>query len=123
MLARFLARGRDELRADFRQYYGLDLERIREEMSCSSAASLAAMLPRQARSWVRENPDLAWDDRTWMLRSIEHSCRVLCWMRTKDAARGLNPPRPIDPPSVARDRANRIARTDVAEIDRVLGRG
>lgn len=41
-----------ELRADFQQFYGLNIDRMGEEYSLLHAADLAVQLPFEARVWA-----------------------------------------------------------------------
>jgi hypothetical protein len=109
-----------ELRADFQQTYGLDLDGMGVDYSIAHAACLAAQLPPGARIW-RGTPD-EWDANTYLLVRIEHALRVIAWQSTEDAQKRRNYPKPIDTPAsraqleqkVARSRANR------AMVDAVL---
>lgn len=111
-----------ELRADFQQVYGLDLGRMGVDYSHAHAACLCAQLPPGSRVW--RDTVAEWDERMYMLASMEHTLRVLAWQRTEDAAKRRNYPKPIQTPAgreqlrqqVERTRANR------AMVDAVLAR-
>lgn len=88
----------------------------------SHAAVLCAQLPKTGRVWTAIDPDNAWDDKTVLLREIEHGIRVLAWQKTKAAQQKRDFPEPIPEPS-QRDRGKRDA--DAlryrAFVDSVLG--
>lgn len=85
------------------------------------AAALAAQLPLESRVVRAEAPEAAWGDADEMLRRIEHSLRVLAWQQTKDGAKGRNAPRPLPSPVEQARVRRKVERTDVDEINRILG--
>lgn len=110
-----------ELRADFMQYYGADLDGLRREIGEIRTADLAAQLPRDSRALRALHPELEWSDADYMLWSIEYSLRVLRWQNTKDGQKGRNQPRPLPTPrDYARVGAKADA-TDMAAIAEALG--
>lgn len=119
-LAQLWASNRDELEADFRQYYGLNLESINTDYSLRHAAVLAAQLPRESRSLTKTCPDLVWSDEMYMLSKIEHLCRVMLWTKTKDAEHKRNFPEPNDTPAKVRAMRDRLENTDIKEIDELI---
>lgn len=110
----------DELRADFQQYYGLNIDRMCADYSPEHAAALLAQLPPGSRTYRSERPELAWGYTEALLASIEYSLRVLRWQNTKDGQRDHNPPKPIDPPGGG-EKASKIRRTNWRFVDKVLG--
>ena len=89
-----LMRGhRLELRADFQQYYGLDLYGI----TARHAADLAVMLPRGSRTMRAVNPSNEWSTTEHLLSLIEFWLHVLVWRETKDAKYKRNVPQQITP--------------------------
>lgn len=123
MLALLLAVSKDELEADFAQYYGLDLGRMGVDYTISHAAVLASQLPPHARCFVKLNPDLAWSDERMLLERLDYHLQHLTWMLSKDAQQGTNRPEPPETPSEAANRAKRIREAEVnrATVDRILG--
>lgn len=110
----------DELRADFQQYYGLNLDRMGADYSPEHAGALCAQLPRGARTMLAEDEGLRWGDQEAMLSSIEHGIRVLCWQNTKDGQKGRNAPKPVALPG-SRSARSKIERTDLDFVRSVLG--
>lgn len=114
----------DELVADFRQYYMVDLPL--SPTACPEAARWAVLwsqLPRGSRTARSHNPDLAWDEGDWLSWAVEVDVRRLCWMLSEDGAKGRNAPRPLPTPG---ERARNEARRDAAlsaraEIDAIIG--
>lgn len=121
-LARVEADSPDELRADFQQYYGLNIDGMGVDYTHAHAAALVAQLPRDARVLVHAVPDAEWTEQTRILAHIEYSLRLLLWSRTKDAQTGRNKPKPLPSPSERRKRRERIEGADKAFVDKVLGR-
>lgn len=120
MLARLWATSRDELEADFRQFYHLNLLDINIAFSLRHAAVLAAQLPRDSRAISRLSPDMAWSDEMHMLSKIEHLCRINLWSKTKDSQHGRNFPEPNDTPSKVRKMRERLENTNLKEIDELI---
>lgn len=115
----------DELRADFQQYYGLNIDRMGylDGFSHAHAAVLAAQLPSTSRVFTAYDPNNAWDEQTAFLAHIEYNLRVLIWQKSKDGAKNRNPPKP---PQTPKERAQALARranVDKQLVDKVLGMG
>lgn len=121
-LARVEADSPDELRADFQQYYGLNIDGMGVDYTHAHAAALVAQLPRDARVFVHASADAEWTEQTRILAHIEYSLRLLLWSRTKDAQTGRNKPKPLPSPGERRKRRERIEGADKAFVDKVLGR-
>ncbi len=86
-----------ELRADFRQFYGVGLGELGRSLPVSEAADLAACLPAGSRCAAPEGQAWGWDDTRWLLARIEYGLRVLAWHNTEDGRKGRNPPRMVAP--------------------------
>lgn len=114
---------REELTADFRQYYGLDLADMGHGYSVAHAAILAAQLPEGARSLGAIDPVLSWSTDRYLLASIEYSLRALLWTKTKDAAKGRNRPKMVPTPSQRERLRKKVEGTDIERIRKALGIG
>ena len=110
-----------ELYADFRQYYGVDFDKLRGEIGELRTADLAAQLPSDSRSFRAIRPELMWTDRDYMLWSIEFSLRVLRWQPTKDGQANRNKPRPLPTPADRARIVDKIEATDMKAIADALG--
>lgn len=121
LLASLMRKRPDELRADFQQFYGLNIDGAGREYGMLHAAALAAQLPREARCVRLENPETQWGDGLYMLRAAEHTLRVLAWQQTEDAAKRRNFPKPLPTPADRARVRRRLERTDVGRINRILG--
>lgn len=119
-LAQLWASNHDELEADFRQYYGLDLGEINISFSLRHAAVLASQLPRDSRALSAAHPDFIWSDEMYMLSRIEHLCRVLLWTKSKDAEHKRNFPEPNDTPAKFKAMRDRLENTNIKEIDELI---
>ena len=86
-----------ELRADFRQFYGVGMGELGRSLPVSEAADLAACLPAGSRCATPEGQAWGWDDTRWLLARIEHGLRVLAWHNTEDGRKGRNAPRMLTP--------------------------
>ena len=110
---------------DFQRYYGIALpvEGDADVADLARMALLWAALPDDSRCVRRLVPETRWTPTDYLLRSIEYFAHVLVWQRTKDGAKGLNEPSPVQTPA---ERARNAARRDEAlaaraEIDEILG--
>jgi hypothetical protein len=110
-----------ELRADFQQYYGLNIDGMGVDFTVLHAADLAAQLPSDSRTFKAENIELEWTDSDYMLWSIEFSLRVLRWQNTEDGRKNRNKPRPLPTPAEHARIADKINSTDMALIAEQLG--
>lgn len=111
----------DELRADFQQYYGLDLDGMGADYTHEHAACLAVQLPRESRTARAMAPEAEWGWAEALLAAIEYNTRWLVWAQSKDAQKGRNRPEPLDGPGATRERKAR--ETDFGHIEEILGRG
>lgn len=94
ILASFLRRFPDELRADFQQHYGLNLDDMGGSYSISHAACLAAQLPKDSRTFVASDPACEYASATnRLLALIEYHTHVGWYMSTEDARKGRNQPK------------------------------
>lgn len=117
-LARLRKRYRAELRADFRQYYGVSFDGMLET-SVIEAADLAIMLPRGSRTFTAINPEYSWEQSHYLLANIANSLQLLVWAQTKDGQKNRKRPKPITPPK--RPREKTVAYT-VDEYKELLSR-
>lgn len=88
----------DELRADFRQYYGIDADAMGEGYTLVHAASLVAMLPAGSRVRAAEDPASAWGLDQQLAAATANASRYLLWAMTGGGKR----PEPIGPPERGR---------------------
>lgn len=118
---------RDELVADFKQYYNIDLPLCEEGLDAVEDGMrlgiLWSQLPASSRVARADLPDLAWGDSERLLWSIEYTLRVIAWQRTEDGAKGRRKPKPLQTPAErsANIRNAEEAIADRAEVDRILG--
>ncbi|MDR1954283.1 MAG: DUF5361 domain-containing protein [Clostridiales Family XIII bacterium] len=84
-----------QVRADFQEHYGLNLDDMGEAYSRHHAAELLVMLPQKSRVWVAMNPGNAWGWQEHFMSSMEFSLRWLVWAKTKDGQKNRNRPKPI----------------------------
>ena len=111
-----LVRHPGELYADFRQFYGVDFDKLRGEIGEIRTADLAAQLPIESRSIRALKPELAWTHQEWLMWSLEYHVRVLTWQNTENGRKGRNKPQLLPNPI---DRARVIEKasaTDMAYI-------
>lgn len=113
----------DELRADFQQYYGLNLDGMGVDYSYQHAAVLVTQLPPNCRVFQQDNPDLIWTTETWFLAQIEHDLRVLAWQNTKDAQKRRNFPKFVKTPKEYAEERKRLENFDLDLVNTVLGLG
>lgn len=107
---------RDEVVADFRETYGLDLP-LGGGMASATDEELErwqvlfSQLPSRSRVACRLDADNLWDDKARLLVLIEHGIRLFQWSFTEDAKKKVNVPRPIQSPG---ERARNVERRDAA---------
>lgn len=118
MLAWLLRDSHDELEADFRQYYGLNLDDVGSAFTFSHAANLAANLPKDSRCLVKIEPDLSWNSETWILRRIDY---LLASIAYNLGGKSSQKPKILDPPSKAAHIERSIENTDFKKIAERLG--
>lgn len=108
---------RDEVVADFRETYGVDLPLAGGGVAAASDDELErwqvlfSQLPPRSRVRCRLDPDSLWDDRTRLLALIEHDLRLFQWSFSKDAAKKANVPRMVPSPG---EHARNVERRDAA---------
>lgn len=87
----------DELRADFQQYYHLNIDGMGRDYTTLHAASLLTQLPEGSRVRLAYAPDAAWTSDRALLAAMVNDLNWLVWAQTKDAKHNRNKPRPIGP--------------------------
>lgn len=118
-----LARYRDELEADFQQFYGLDLGGMGSSFTISHAAVLAAQLPRESRCLIKINPDLEWSNEMSALARIDYEFQIL--LNAMSGKKGGQKPKPIQTPgerAKLREQLEEIE-NQMDEMNRILGIG
>lgn len=80
MLGRAIAYAKAQLRADFQQYYNLDIDALGDGLAFVRAADLCAQLPGESRVMRLFCPEREWDVRLWFLSSIDYSLRYRRWL-------------------------------------------
>jgi len=110
-----------ELRADFQQYYTLNIDKMGVDYSIVHAADLAVMLPQSSRVMCRIDPANAWGWTEHLLADLVNRVRWLQWAKTTDGAKNRNHPKPIEPPKrvIKKEPQNPVYRA--AEYARRLG--
>lgn len=79
MLASLVREHPCELRADFQQYYNLNVDGMGRSYSVRHAADLAAMLPREARCVLAEDSRAAWSNEAIMLAIIDYRLQQIVY--------------------------------------------
>ena len=97
MLAAVLREHPDELRADFQEVYGLNVDGMGRDYSTLHAAALLAQLPEGSRVLRCYSEDAAWTSERSLLAAIVNDLNWLVWSKSKDGQRNRNRPRPIGP--------------------------
>lgn len=111
---------RDALVADFHRFYGRSLSQMREwGIPLGEVAAMAAYLPPEAA--CRRVMDEHWQrtPEIDLLRSVEHSLRVLAWQNTEAARKGNGYPEavqlPWDPEPEGTIKGDRMTLEEAAE--------
>ena len=119
-LVQLLSASRDELEADFQQFYGLDLSRMGDDFTVAHAAVLASQLPREARCLREIDPNLAWSDETAALASIQYLVRCIVWQL--GGGKG-DKPQPVRTPAQTASLTESLRESErsMAEVAEALG--
>lgn len=123
MLARYLRVCADGLRADFQQFYGLDIDGMGRDYTLAHAAALAAQLPVESRCFRHDHPETAWTTGDYLLAEMAYELAVIAWQRSKDGAKGINRPKRIPTPAQQAEARRRFESTDFEYIDQILNGG
>ncbi|MBR4687102.1 MAG: hypothetical protein IKP01_02210 [Bacteroidales bacterium] len=123
MLARYMRHHADRLRADFQQYYGLDMDGMGDAYTLSHAACLAAQLPAESRCVRAEHPEFGWSQAEYIAAEIAYGVAVLAWQNTKDGQRGVNMPKRLQTPAQRAEVERKFSATDFDYIDEILKGG
>lgn len=116
---------RDEVLADFQQYYGiaLPLEEEDEPPDFERMAVLWNQLPAESRTARTQAPELEWDAGEYLLWQIEYRLRELVWAMSDRKKRGARP-QPLSTPQkmteARKKQRNALASKD--ELDRKLAK-
>ena len=108
---------RDEVVADFREIYGVDLPLSGGGVAAASDVELErwqvlfSQLPPSSRVGCGLDPDNLWDDKTRLLALIEHDLRLFQWSFSKDTEKKANVPMMVPSPS---EHARNVERRDSA---------
>lgn len=85
------------MRADFQQFYGLNIDGMGRDFSTTHAADLLVELPGESRIKRVYGGDGTWDFDRLLASLAVDALNVLVWQRTKDGQKGRNRPKPITP--------------------------
>lgn len=119
MLAAAMRRYPDELRADFQQFYGLNVDDMGAAFTRLHAAALCVQLPRESRLVRAMEPAAAWGDSEYIAHAMEHTLRVIAWQN--GGGRKPDFPRPLPTPEDRARVSKKLERTNVERVNRVLG--
>ena len=127
-LARFWGSNRSALVADFQQFYNMNLLEFAGDLdgeettdSVLRLAILAANLPDDSRVTRETIPAMRWSDEAYLLASLVDLVNAFRYMFSEDSTKGVNAPEPLPRPAQVAENMARIAATDKAYIDKILG--
>ena len=110
---------KDELTADFQQYYGLNLwgfgldgDQLTERIHY--AATLCAQLPETSRLARKQNAGNEWGVEAHFLRLLEYELRLLLWGLSDEKKRGDKPSAVLSP-SEREQKQDLVAKTEAIE--------
>lgn len=92
VLARLVKQHPAQLRADFQQFYGLNLDGMGTDYSVLHAADLAAQLPQESRCVAVESQPASWTRSERLLALIEYYAHAWVWAHSEDAKKKRNVP-------------------------------
>lgn len=96
-LATALREHEGAVRADFQQFYGLNIDGMGRDYTTLHAADLLVELPGNSRIKRIYGGDGIWDFDRVLAALVVDALNVLVWQRTKDGSKGRNRPKPIAP--------------------------
>lgn len=97
MLVRALKEHEGAVRADFQEFYNLNIEHMGRDYSTIHAAELLVELPEQSRVRAIYAENGPWTlDRTLAAMTV-NALNVLVWQKTKDGQRNRNKPKMVGP--------------------------
>jgi len=88
-----------ELRADFQQYYNLNIDGMGRDYTVFHAAELSAYLPQDSRCFKAIHPINEWTLEKQLLALIEYRLHWWCWAHTEDGQNKRNYPKCLIPNS------------------------
>ena len=86
--------GGDELFADFRQYYGLDLYAMIDGGEFGEINTLTKQLPPESRTLKRLHPELEWSEGTYILALIADQLASIAYGMSSKGKKPKPLPRP-----------------------------
>lgn len=105
----------DEMRADFQQFYGLDLDAALGRFEFRRLETLARQLPPESRTMRAMSPQLEWSTSEYLLALIADH---LSFMRYEQAGGRRRKPKPVPRPKA---RAREVpAAVGAGEVERLL---
>lgn len=115
----------DEVRADFQQYYALDIDEVNTgaggSIKLARACSLAARLPQGSRVIKKLNPRALWSDEAYLLHAIEFDLRSIAYGLSDGKG---DKPKPIRTPEEVRTTINKMKNSRArALVDSILKGG
>lgn len=121
-LARALREHPGAVRADFAEYYGLDIDRMGVDYSALHAAELMSNLPDGARTRIAYDKGAVWTiDRT-LAAAETNALHYLLWAQTKDGRKGRNKPKLIGPFERQHVHRKQALAMTVEELEEILSR-
>ena len=109
------------LRADFQQYYGLNVDGMGRDYSTLHAADLLTMLPEGSRVAACYDESSAWTSDRTLMAAMVNDLNWLVWSKTKDAQKGRNRPKMAGPFRDPRERRESGMAMTVEELNERLG--
>lgn len=121
MLIRLEETEPDKLRADFQQFYNLNLDGMGIDYSYAHAACLAANLPLESRCAKADCEQLQWSTMDYLLARVVDGVEWLCWSKSKKAQKkGAEPPEPMQRPGERSAALRKAEATDKEFVDKIL---
>ena len=121
-LATALREHESAVRADFQQFYGLNIDGMGRDFSTTHAADLLVELPGESRIKRTYGGDGTWDFDRLLASLTVDALNLIVWQRTKDGQKGRNRPKPITPQPKAGGRNIGGASMSIEELNEILSR-
>lgn len=111
------------VRADFQQFYGLNIDNMGSEFSTAHAADLLVELPDNSRvKMMEQESGGVWTFDRMLAATCADALNLLVWMQTKDGRKGRNRPKSILPARRPKSRQLDSCAMTIDELDEILHR-
>lgn len=111
------------VRADFQQFYGLNIDNMGSDFSTLHAADLLVELPDNSRvKMMQQEGGSIWTFDRMLAALCVDALNTLVWMQTKDGHKNRNRPKSLIPKQKQKSRQLEAVAMSIDELDAILHR-